>query len=387
MDTTVERNSAPAPNALKAPLIVHVVRQFYPNKGGLEDVVLNLAYEAVARGYRVRVVTLNSLFADPALALARRETLRGIEVVRIPWRGSSRYPIAPSVLTHLKDADLVHVHAVDFFFDFLALTRLLHRKPMVATTHGGFFHTRRFAAIKTAWFQTLTRFSANRYDALVGCSQSDLETFRPISAGNLSLIANGADTAKFRDMASPVPRRRLVTIGRFSVNKRLDNLITAMEALVARDPQWHLDIVGVGSDLSPADVQRLIDGRGLDRHVSLHVGLPNADIGTVIGGASLMVSASEYEGFGLVAIEGMSAGLLPVLQENQAYTALAARHSTLVLTDFVAPQKAADAIISAFATLESDPKALRARLISEADRYSWSGVAEQYFSVYRKILG
>ena len=387
MDTTTERSQAHVHGAFKSPLVVHVVRQFYPNKGGLEDVVLNLARQAVQRGYRVRVVTLNSLFSDPSLSLADREIVAGIEIVRIPWKGSSRYPVAPAVLWHIRDSDLVHVHAVDFFFDFLALTKLAHRKPMVATTHGGFFHTRRFAAIKAVWFRTLTRFSANRYNALVGCSQSDVETFQPISAGNLSLIANGADTAKFRDLASSKQLKRLVTIGRFSVNKRLDNLIATMAALVKRDPDWHLDIIGVGSDLAPADVQQMIDVYGLSRLASLHVGLANPDIGKIIGGASLLVSASEYEGFGLVAIEGMSAGLLPVLQDNEAYRALATRHATLALTDFAQPERAADAIGAAFEDLQSRPDILRARLIADADCYSWSGVAEQYFSVYEKLLG
>ena len=49
---------------LDAPLIVHVVRQFLPNRGGLEDVVYNLARHSLQAGYRVRVVTLNSLFSD-----------------------------------------------------------------------------------------------------------------------------------------------------------------------------------------------------------------------------------------------------------------------------------------------------------------------------------
>ena len=51
------------PQLETARLIVHVVRQFLPNRGGLEDVVANLARQGTVRlGYRVRVVTLDSLF-------------------------------------------------------------------------------------------------------------------------------------------------------------------------------------------------------------------------------------------------------------------------------------------------------------------------------------
>src|SRR4051812_40420428 len=146
------------PSTAAAPLIVHVIRQFLPNRGGLEDVVSNLARQIIDHGYRVRIVTLDSLFTDQDTTLPHREMIGGIEVVRIPWSGSTRYPIAPQVFHHLGDADVIHVHAIDFFFDALAWGRLLHRKPMVVTTHGGFFHTKNYAALKKVWFQTMTRF-------------------------------------------------------------------------------------------------------------------------------------------------------------------------------------------------------------------------------------
>jgi alpha-1,3-mannosyltransferase len=366
------------------PLVVHVVRQFLPNRGGLEDVVYNLCRQALRHGFRIRVVTLNSLFSDPGRVLAERETIDGIEIIRIAWKGSSRYPVAPSVLTHIRDADLVHVHAVDFFYDFLALTSLIHGKPMIATTHGGFFHTNRFAAIKAAWFQTLTRFSSSRYRYVVGCSQSDVETFQPIAKKNLQLVENGADTAKFHDMAARTPAKRMITIGRFSSNKRLDRLITAMRALVAVDPEWSLDVVGVPSDLAVADVEAL--AKGIGQNVRVHASLPNGDIGKLISECSIMVSASEYEGFGLVAIEAMSAGLLPVLQNNSAYAALAAKHDLIRLGDFSSAEQGAQLILQAWQALSSNPSGIRTRAMADAQEYSWDRVAERYIGLYHDTL-
>jgi len=367
-----------------APLIVHVVRQFLPNRGGLEDVVYNLCRQALRHGFRIRVVTLNSLFSDPGRVLADHETIDGIEIVRIPWKGSSRYPVAPSVLKHIRDADLVHVHAVDFFFDFLSVTRSVHRKPMIATTHGGFFHTKRFAAIKALWFQTLTRLSASAYRPLVGCSQSDVETFHPIADGNLELIENGVNTAKFHDRALKLPAKHMITIGRFSSNKRLDRLIASVRTLVDIDPEWSLDIVGVPSDLTLDDVGAM--AKGIEAQVRVHVGLDNSAIAELISQCSLFVSASEYEGFGLVAIEAMSAGLLPILQENSAYVALAARHGLMKVGDFTYASQGAELILDAWRTLAADPEGIRTALVREADGYSWEKVAERYFRLYQQVL-
>ena len=47
------------------PLVVQVVRQYAPGRGGLEDVVANLSRLLMQRGFRVRVVTLDRLFQSP----------------------------------------------------------------------------------------------------------------------------------------------------------------------------------------------------------------------------------------------------------------------------------------------------------------------------------
>ena len=369
-----------------SPLIVHVVRQFLPNKGGLEDVVANLCRQLLARGYRIRVITCDSLFSTPDQKLPATEVIDGIEIVRIPWSRSSRYPVAPQVFRHLADADLVHVHAVDFFFDALAWGRFLHRRPMIATTHGGFFHTQKYAAIKKVWFQTLTRISASAYRSLVCCSRSDEALFSKIAGKRTRLIENGADVSKFANCAALEARRRIVTIGRFSVNKRLDRLLDTLRLLADTNPDWHLDIIGAESDLDRAGLQAEIAARRLTPHVSLHVGIDNCAIRNVIARDSIFASASDYEGFGLVAIEAMSAGLLPVLHPNDAFKALADSHDGLMLADFATPQTAAAVIEEAFRRLQAGGMEIRERLTRDASDYAWEKVAERYIDLYEDVL-
>lgn len=381
-----ETTSASVQGRGHAPLIVQVVRQYVPGRGGLEDVVGNLSRLLLARGYRVRVVTCNSLFTGRERLLPSSEMIDGVEVVRVPWFGSTRYPVAPQVLRHIRDADLVHVHAVDFFFDFLAVTRPFHGKPMIATTHGGFFHTKKYAAIKRLWFRTVTRLSCLAYRAIVCCSRSDLDLFDTIAANRTVLVENGVDIGKFAGLAAPLPARRMITIGRFSVNKRLERLLDLTVRLVEKDADWHLDIVGSPSDLTEADLRREVAARGLTEHVGLHAAVPNETVRQLISDASIFVSASEYEGFGLVAVEAMSAGLLPVLNSNEAYRSLAGQHSIVRLTDFENATKAVEAVEAAFAGLASDPETMRHALMEVASGYSWDTVVDQYTAVYRAAL-
>lgn len=386
MDATGQRgNVHDAAPALSDKSVVHVVRQFSPSIGGLEDVVKNLALHQKDRFADVKVVTLDRLFTDPATRLPGHEVIDGIDVVRVPFRGSSRYPIAPSVLGEIANADLVHVHAIDFFFDFLALTKLFHRRTLVATSHGGFFHTRKFARLKKVWFNTLTRLSTHQYAALVCCSGSDLELFNRIAPRKTSLIENGVDVGKFGDAAAQKPRKRLLTLGRFSANKRLDRLLDVMATLCATDPAWHLDIAGMESDLTGGQLSEMAEARGLSDSVAVHVGLSDTELKALAAQSSFFVSASEYEGFGLVLIETMSAGLLPVVEANDAFSAVARKHEIVRTVDFADCRRAADALQARFQDLceQSD---LREGAITAASGYGWSAKAREYEDLYRAVI-
>ncbi|MEO9529847.1 glycosyltransferase family 4 protein [Roseibium sp.] len=365
--------------------LVHVVRQYVPSVGGLEDVVRNLTALQKGRFASLKVVTLNRLFKEPDIELPAREVIDGVDVHRIPFRGSTRYPLAPRVLAELGGANLVHVHAVDFFFDALALARPWHGRRLVATTHGGFFHTRKHAALKTVWFNTLTRFSASRYGALACCSESDFRQFRKIAPERACLIENGVDIAKFRAAASEKPVRRLLTLGRFSANKRPDRSIELLAALRAQDPDWMLDIAGMESDLTREDLLARARALGVADNLRIHVGLSDGEIRALMGQCSFFVSASEYEGFGLALIEAMSAGLVPVVHPNGAFRALAEKHASIELADFSRPEQPAAAIAARLAASSRWPD-LRNTLIADAEAYSWKSVISRYDALYRKVL-
>ena len=195
----------------------------------------------------------------------------------------------------------------------------MHRKPLVATLHGGFFHTKNYARIKAIWFQGPTRLSAFAYDALVGCSVSGTDQFAKIAGSRVTTIENGVDLAKFGKTASATPVKSIVTIGRFSANKRLDRLIAVMAELTRRDAAWHLHIIGTSSNWTAADLQAAAVSAGVARNVTIHLDLSDRDIAKVLGQASFFLSASEYEGFGIALIEAISAGLIPIVHPNASF--------------------------------------------------------------------
>ncbi len=365
--------------------IVHVVRQYLPNVGGLEDVVRNLAAQQKGRFAGLKVVTLDRLFVDPATVLPRHEIIEGVDVYRIPYRGSSRYPIATGIFKEIAGADLVHVHAVDFFFDALALTRLFHGRTLVATTHGGFFHTRKLAALKHVWFNTLTRLSAQHYAAIACCSKADLAQFNRVAPARSRLIENGVSIEKFQSSASSTPRKRLLALGRFSINKRLDRLIEVLARLTAVDPEWFLDIAGMESDLGREDLLNLANQHGVADNIAIYVGLPDAALRELIGTCSFFVSASEHEGFGLALIEALSAGLMPFVHENEAFVSLADRLPLVTTLDYADSDTAATALLDGFQRL-ADDLSLKMKAVASVEAFSWAAKAREYDQMYLEVL-
>ncbi len=159
--------------------ILQVTRTFSPAIGGIESVTAGLSRALARRGHRCDVLTLRYLFDRGDLA-APTEQIDGLSTYRISHMGSRRYPVAPGVLSFARPYDLIHIHAIDFFVDYLSLTRSIHRRPLVVNTHGGIFHTRWLAPLKRLWFQTVTRLSLRHADAVVCDSQHDYDLFRKI---------------------------------------------------------------------------------------------------------------------------------------------------------------------------------------------------------------
>jgi alpha-1,3-mannosyltransferase len=367
--------------------ITHVTRQFTPAVGGLENVVHNLAKAQIEAGQRVKVITLNRDFAKPNVVLPGHEDVDGIEVVRVPYRGSHRYPIAPTVLRHIKGADVVHVHAIDFFFDFLALTAPWHRQPLVVTPHGAFFHTRFAARLKVIYFHTVTRALLRAYRAVINVSRHDHELFQRVRSRGTVWWNNGVNVEKFRAAGAQLPRKRIIAVSRFASNKRLDRLVAFVAALRQRDPAWELVIAGSEAELSGAELHKLAQQAGVGHAVELIV-RPNDDqIREAMARCSVFASASEYEAFGIAAIEGLSAGLLPLLSDIGSFSEIVERTKVGVIANFDHPEKAAEAFLAAWTAWNRDYQKSFQGAVDAARPFDWKFAVDRFDAVYERAAG
>lgn len=366
--------------------VAHVVRQYLPSLGGLEEVVRNLVQEQLKQGLQPYIITLDRVFKKPDGKLPAEELIEGVQVIRIPYFGSDRYPIAFAVLKHLKQADLVHVHAIDFFYDFLALTRLIHGKPMVVSTHGGFFHTGFASRLKKIYFHTITKMSSTAYKKVIGCSDNDGEIFSKIIHDNkLCVIENGVDIEKFRNCASETLEPVLIYFGRWSSNKGLLEALDVVSALKQKDPSqyWRMIICGRAYDLTESDLMAYAEKLGIADRLQLLNNPTNAEIRSQISQASYYICLSKHEGFGIAPIEAMSAGLYPILSDIPPFEKLVHQTDTGIN---IACNNIAQLSIEVM-RLHLSPSIDKNSIISSVTIYAWANVAQKYMHEYDEAIG
>lgn len=370
--------------------VTHVVRQYLPSIGGMEEVVRNIARHQLRQGHKAtRIITLDRLFRNTDEQLPARDNIDGVEIIRLPYRGSTRYPLCPAVLKHLGDSSLIHVHGVDFFYDFLAATKWLHKRPLVLSTHGGFFHTSFASRSKLAYFNTVTRLSSNAYSQVVATSANDGQLFgRIMNPGKLQVIENGVDIEKYANQAAPTLQPTLIYFGRWSSNKGLLTALDMFAQLHRQQPQWRLIIAGREYDHSCAELQQKVDALQLQDAVTLAPNPSDEEIRALVNQASYFLCLSRHEGFGIAPIEAMSAGLTPVLSDIPPFRRLVEDSGLGFLTPLgAAPDMAITSLLQLHEQGDAAYQARRAATMTFAQRYAWPQVADRYLALYAKLGG
>lgn len=153
--------------------------------------------------------------------------------------------------------------------------------------------------ISKFWMNGLIR-NLKRMDRFVVLTHEDANNWPELN--NLVVIPNFITTMSSR--VSNLSSCRVIAVGRYSWQKGFDLLIDAWKIVYTRHPEWQLDIYGDGDY---AYYQSLANEKMLSSVVTCHAAV--SDISEKYAQSSIFVLSSRYEGFGLVLVEAMSAGL------------------------------------------------------------------------------
>jgi alpha-1,3-mannosyltransferase len=362
--------------------VAHVVSQFHPGRGEAESLVLALAKQQRLEGVNAEVVTLDRLATNPRVKLRPYDSVEGVPVRRIAFVGSEHYPIAPAIRPCIEPFDIVHVHGVGFFCDYLAATRLLHRKPLVLSVSGAPFTS----FVGRAYLRTAARLALRRYARVFASSADEVGPARKTSR-RLLRIDNGIDIDKFAALASRKCVPTLVHFGSFATSEGIDRLIDAFDVLCDEMPKARLHLMGQDRDNLLPDIKERVAASRHGRAISVHVDPSDSAIGAVIAQSSFFVSASRDEGFALTLVEALSAGLLPIVSPNSSFAAILEGSETGIPVQFGDAGSAGREMAAFIRAATSGYVRRRNDAMQLAARYSWPNVVRRVVREYERLLG
>ena len=298
--------------------IAIVTDYYYPQLGGITEQVHGQATELTRRGHQVTVITPR-IAVTPRTVDGSNLPARDFEVVRVgtawPAYGNGaetllsldpRIPLRLRRLLAPGRFDLVHIHnPFGVALPMLAVTAA-RDTPTVGTLHSVVPDDYRLLR----WARRPLHRILGRLDARVAVSEAVIDSIGPRFPGlGLRTIPNGIDTGFFTPDAAPLPeltdRPNIVFVGRFDPRNGVRTMIRAFTLLHATHPDVRLVIVGDGP-LRPM-VERLVP-TGLREHV-LFAGRVNQLRPRYLASATVLCTPCSLASFGMVLLEGMSAGL------------------------------------------------------------------------------
>lgn len=220
---------------------------------------------------------------------------------------------------------------------------------------------------------------ARRFDRFVVLTEEDKGYWGDMP--NIAVIPNAALPMP---QTSACSARRVIAVGRLDFQKGFDRLVDAWE-LVKKDKAfagWRLDIFGQGEwrDLLCARIK----AKGLAD--SAAVNAPTSSIADEYAASSILAMTSNYEGFPMVMIEAMSAGL-PVVTFD--YKCGPRDIITAGIDGLVVKNGDIRAFADALLKLMADDtrrKAMGAAARSVTDRYSESNVMAQWTALFDNLV-
>jgi len=347
--------------------------------GGAERLIVDLCKVLPTMGIVPDVITLSDS-QDAYSSDLKKLAIRHINLSRHTSLYSPYFVHA--LAQQLSSYDLVHVHLFPAQYWVALAGRLLPHLKIIVTEHNTFNERRK---PRYQWIEHLVY---SRYAKIVNISVEVLKAtieWLPEYKERCLLIPNGIDLDRFRRAPAMdrtsfgyQPTDKLITmVSRLTPQKDHPTVFRALQLL---PEEYKLLLLGEGPD--ETELMRLCGEIGITHRVKF-LGF-RKDVPRILKSCDVSVLATHWEGFGLVAIESMAAGIpfictdLPVLREVAADGG--------IFFERLNHEQLAGKIIQVCTEAQ-----FRASILSRAEavieRFSIKNMAEAHKVAYLEVLG
>lgn len=357
--------------------------RLHPHVGGTEIAVDQLATAFAARGHDVTVATSQEPGAP------EREERHGYEIRRFPLRrvGKFRFPYRDYWRFVLDEPrDLVHLHGQRVWSSDHLFPQLHRCRSAIAFTAHGFaqWHRTRVPVVDATYYK-LALPRALRHTSVVTAlteeERGDLLRWG-VPADKVVVIGDGYDPSEFVALPDGFRARQgfaadeklLMYAGGFYPNKRVDRLVEAAAGLDATLVAFGADADGSRARCEALARAKDVPFRALGR-------TSRDDVLSAYKESDVFVLGSDFEGYGLVLLEAMAAGLPWVSTPCGAAPQLARTGAGVLARD-------AAQMRETLGTLLADParrREMAQRGREAAPGHAWSRIADEYLALFEEV--
>jgi glycosyltransferase involved in cell wall biosynthesis len=381
--------------------ILHLTPSIGRGSYGLGQVALNLVKAQVALGHDSIIWCVDQ--PDESRRAAEGIDLSPDLIRSFPSIGPASLGLSPALyraaMEYGANFELVHQHGI--WTPISYMTKLLAAQYGVQSVIAPHGSLEKGVVRKSLWKKRIASWAyesdnLNNAACLHATAPGEIQDFRDYGLrGPIALIPNGisdtwlaekGDAARFRAVTGiPQGSRVVLFMSRIAPKKGLPMLLNAWSRLGAATLGWLLVIVGGDEDGHRAEVQLLANRLGLDgrvRFVGPRFGQEKRD---ALAAAELLVLPSLSEGFPIVVLDALGAGVPAVVTRASAWQDLETKGcGWWVETSIEGLERGLSAALGLPPSHLREMGAAGRRLVSS--RYNWATLAGKTLELYRWLL-
>jgi glycosyltransferase involved in cell wall biosynthesis len=374
--------------------IVHITDNSYPNVGGVERVVHELAKRQMALGHRVLVISQCEKLSNVKTQVLRTD---GVTYLKIP---KPIFPYLSKKYVEKLSPDIVHLNsylAADSFSSSTAIPVLRHVHDVYDALSEKYFGLKigLFApALERKWV-------AGFHNYLVPSSSTLRKLSRIIQPfSKVWVVPNGVDTRVFRFRDDKLLRKKLGLrsddkivgfVGRIAIGKGAVDAYT-VSAPFLREGNVYLVYIGPkdtvntsGQRAAYSIIRSRAERDRLSKKVFFIPPLSDCDLAAAYSDMDVLLLPSTSEGFGLCVLEAAACGTPSIVYRAGSLPEIVSNGKTGIIV----PQGDLEGMSCALGKIlrgEFVKEKFMERCVNAAKIYDWETVALKVTKIYRELI-